>query len=66
MLEIEKNIPLPESSNYSKIIEMLEIGDSFLCPLSKRHLMAQYFKNANRKCKTAKVSDFEARVWRVQ
>lgn len=67
MYTIEKNI-MPHKitrNNLTTLIRSMEVGDSFVCELSKRGSMPQLFINTGYRCRTSKLSDNEVRVWRV-
>ncbi len=66
-MQIDKNIPLPSNRKFglTAILRKLEIHDSVVIPLSERHLAAPTAKQIGIKITTSKISDTDARVWRV-
>jgi len=65
MFEIENNIPRP-AGGYSQLVKSLEIGQCFTIPLRNRNAIRSYFDMQGFKCTTKKISDTEARVWRIE
>jgi len=66
MYKIEKDIKSPEGQSMTKLIRLMEIGDSFVCELAKRSGVMCLFRQVGFKCTTKKISDTEARVWRIE
>jgi len=64
-IELENGIPAPEEG-YSKIISQMEVGQSFVLPLPKRQGVRSYFHLKGWKCRTKKINDTQARVWRLE
>lgn len=67
--EIEKNIPLPHGWTKAGVgkypFATMAVGDSFLMPLAVRNSVSTYASRHNIKLVSRKISDTEARVWRV-
>lgn len=64
-IELENNIPPPEEG-FSKVIDKMEVGQSFILPLHKRSGVRSYFFLRGLKCRTKKINDTQARVWRLE
>ena len=66
-VKIENDIPLPEPvEGFTAIVSKMEVGQSFVLPLRKRNGIRSYFALRGWGCVTKKISDTEARVWRVK
>lgn len=65
---IESGVPLPSSVKYP--FDKLEVGDSFLVPISKRtstsSAATKYGQRTNTKFVIRKVDDNNIRVWRTE
>lgn len=68
MYNIENNIPIPENrkQGLTEIIKALKIGDSFIMPLDERAKAVPTAKQIGYKVMTRKISDTEARIWRIE
>ncbi len=62
---IEKNVVMPQRGELTKVLRGMEIGDSFLYPVSSRTTVRPIAVHAGIKIATRKVSNTEIRVWRV-
>lgn len=65
MIEIEKNIPIPEKNSFSDQLRKMEIGDSFVISLKERGKINGYSVNLGIKFTSKKISDTDCRVWRI-
>ena len=67
-MQIDKNIPLPQKRKISltSVFRGMEVNDSVVIPLGVRHLAASTAKQIGIKITTSKISDADARVWRIQ
>lgn len=66
-MQIDKNVPLPANrkSGLTSVFRNMEINDSVVIPLSIRHLAASTANQIGIKITTSKISETEARVWRI-
>lgn len=68
-IKIEKGIPISAHANdtgISTALRMLKVGESFVLPIDKRLSIPARAKYVGIKVVTRKISDTEARVWRVK
>lgn len=69
-LQIERNIPLPEtrgrhSSRYRDVVAKMKVGDSFVAPESIRNGISGIAKRCGVVLTVRKLKDGEIRVWLV-
>lgn len=70
MYTLEKNVPMPDqegNESTTKLIRLMEVGDSFTFHLPKRNSIAFIaWKEKPKKFTTKKISDTECRIWRIE
>lgn len=67
--KIEKGVPIPPHATTSPLnntLRAMKCGDSIVVPLAKRVGLPQRAKHIGIKIVTRKISDTEARIWRVK
>jgi hypothetical protein len=67
-LKVEKGIPFPSrrTSELRKVVESMEVGDSFVVGMKARSLISGLAWLTKTKLATRSISEGEIRVWRIE
>lgn len=71
MIQIDKHVPLPPSNGIGRPVKWpladMEVGDSFIFPLRSRgNIAAKGLRFKPKRFTIRKISETEARIWRVE
>lgn len=70
VVTVDSNVPIPEDTKTKYPWATMGVGDSFLCPFSKRSSVAgaavRYGQRTGKKFTIKKMGEDIVRVWRVE